>query len=118
MNRLLNALAFAAVVIAAFVMDSNLPQRLTSCPTVARMLATVGSHELPAVKPLGDLPVLASLEVAPPQIDQVQMQRAMVRLHTAQERMARINMKRVETQVRMAQRTAALSNCKLVKIEQ
>ncbi|HVP44378.1 MAG TPA: hypothetical protein VMS96_13170 [Terriglobales bacterium] len=37
MRQLLNALAFAAVVIAVFVMESNLPGKVASSPLVARV---------------------------------------------------------------------------------
>jgi uncharacterized protein YqgV (UPF0045/DUF77 family) len=109
MNRLVNALAFAAVVIAAFVMDSNLPQRLASCPRVARVVQAVRGHDLPAV---------GSLDGLPPHFDQARLDRAMERMQAAQERMARVDMRRVEMRVQAAQRAVALSNCKVIKIDQ
>jgi hypothetical protein len=106
MNRLLNALAFAAVVIAAFVMDSNLPQRLASNHVVARVVCRLRGNALP--------PVVA-LDGLPPQFDQARLDRAMQRMQMAQERLAQVDMRRVETQIRTA---TALSKCKVVKIEQ
>lgn len=109
MNRLLNALAFAAVVIAAFVMDSNLPQRLASSPLAARVAHSIRGNDLPAV---------GALDGLPPQIDQAKLERAMEQMQAAQERMARVDMKRVEMRMRTAQRAVALSNCKVIKIDQ
>ncbi len=110
MRRLLNALAFAAVVIAAFVMDSNLPvQRLASNPVVARIAGRLRGNELPAVQPLPGLP---------PQIEQAKLERAMERMQAAQERLVRVDTQRMEARMRAAQHAAALTNCKVTKIDQ
>ena len=109
MNRLVNALAFAAVVIAAFIMDSNLPQKVASSPLVARVVNTVRC-ERPAsvVVPEG----------LPPQLQQARMGRAMERMQAAQERLAQVDMRRAEASVRTAERAAGLRDCKVVKIDQ
>ena len=109
MTRLLHALAFAAVVIAAFVMDSNLPQKLASSPLAARVAHSLRGDDLPVVGPLAGLP---------PQIDQARLERAMERAQAAQERIAQVDMRHVETRVRTAERAVALSTCKVVKIDQ
>lgn len=109
MNRLLNALAFAVVVIAAFVIDSNLPQRLASNPSLARAVQSVRGDELPAV---------ASLDGLPPQFNQAKLERAMERMQAAQERMARVDMTRIEERLQTAQQAAGIKTCQVIKIDQ
>ncbi len=115
MNRLLNALAFAAVVVAAFVMDSNLPQRVASSQLLARVVGVVRGDSLPAVTPNGLPPQIeqATLDLAT-QFDQVRLERAMQRMQAAQQRPVRIDMKRMQK----AQKMAELKSCKVVKLDQ
>src|SRR5579864_7776433 len=105
MKQLCNALAFAAVVIAAFVLDSNLPQRVVSSPLAARVVHSLRGDQLPVVASLGELPEVVSRDVVPPMapdFDQAKLDRAMQRLEMAQQRLARVDMRRVETRLRMA----------------
>ncbi len=95
MKPLLNALAFAAVVIAGFVMDSNLPQRVVSSPLMARVVSYVRC-ERPARVVLPD--------ALPEHIEQAKLERAMERMQMAQQRLARVDMQRMEVRVRAAQR--------------
>ncbi len=108
MKPLLNALAFAAVVIAAFVMDSNLPQRAASSPLMARVVQAVRGEQLPAVLPDG----------LPPQIDQARLEQSMARMRAAQERLARVDMKRLEVRMQAIQRRAGTRDCKVIRIDQ
>ncbi len=110
MKPLLNALAFAAIVIAAFVMDSNLPvQRLATNPTVARIAQTLRPEAPAVVAP--ELPI-------PPQIDQAKLDRALERMQVAQQRLERVDMERMEARMQAAQRAIVLSKCKVTKVEQ
>ena len=108
MKPLLNALAFAAVVIAAFVMDSNLPQRVASSPLMGRAVEAVRGDTLPAVAPEG----------LPAQIDEAKLERAMARMQASQERIVRVDMKRVEARIQRAQQAAAIRNCKVLRLDQ
>jgi len=111
MNRLLNALAFAVVVIAFFVTNSHLPQRLASSPLAAHL-----AHSLRGSEPA----VMASLDAVPPlppQIDEARMERIMERAQRAQQQLARIEMKGVAERVRV-QVERGSGNCKVVRIDQ
>ncbi len=107
MNRLANALAFAAVVIAAFIMDSNLPRKVASSPLVARMAQTLRGGSLPAAGSLAGLP----------QVDSDELQRVLVRTQTARQRMVQAEMRRVAERVKV-QVQRGPGACKLVRIEQ
>ncbi len=108
MNRLANALAFAAVVIAAMVMDSNLPQRLASSPLVARVVRSVRC----------DRPARLVTPEGPAAIEQANLERAMERMQAAQARLAGADMKRLEVRLQTAPGAPAVSDCKVTKLEQ
>ena len=117
MKPLLNALAFAAIVIAAVAMDSNLPQRVASSPLLARVEQHVEQHLRP------EAPQAVGIENMQPGfvagINQAEMDRAMQRAEAARQRLDRINLRQVEMRVRLAQRpAAALNNCKVIRIDQ
>lgn len=108
MNRLLNAFAFAAVVIAAFVMDSDLPQRIASSPLLARVESRVRCDRPAQVLPDG----------LPPQVEQAKLERAMERMQVAQARLTKVDMKRMEARMQQAERAAAIRDCKVIQIDQ
>ncbi len=108
MKPLLNALAFATVVIAAFAMDSNLPQRIASSPLVAQAVSRVRCER----------PARVMSPDALPQIEQAKLERAMERMQVAQGRLARVDRKRMEVRIQGAQHAASLTNCKVIKIDQ
>jgi len=105
MNRLANALAFAVVVIAAFVMDarSSCPQ-LVPTRLMSRVVHTLRSTDIPAV-----------VATEPPAIDRVELDRVMERAQTAQHELARAEMRRVESRVRAR---AGASGCNVVRLDQ
>ena len=121
MKQLCNALAFAAVVIAAFVMDSNLPQRVVSSPLTARVVHVFRGEQLPVVASLGELPEAQSPDIMPPMppdFDQAKLDRAVARMQSAQQVLSRVEMRRMEAQVRRAQQRLAVKTCKVVKLDQ
>ncbi len=107
MNRLANALAFAAVVIAAFVMDSDLPRKVMSNPLAARMAQTLRSGSLPAAGSLAGLP----------QVDGGELQRVLERTQAARQRMMQAEMRRVAERVQV-QVQRGPGACKVVRLEQ
>ncbi len=85
MNRLLNALAFAAVVIAAFVIESDLPQRVASSPLMAGVVSRVRCQR-PAR--------LVAPEGLPSGVEQASLERAMERMQVVQQRLQQVEMRR------------------------
>jgi len=106
MNRLANALAFAVVVITAFVMESNLPRKVASSPLVARVVHQFRGESLP---------VMGSLEGLP-RVDGAELDRVLAESQAARQVLVRAEMQRAAERVRVKVERSA--SCKVVKIDQ
>jgi hypothetical protein len=127
MNRLANALAFAAVVLGMFALEARqrwpqyTPSQLVAC--AARRLhvvPTARSNDLPAVASFEDLPQIEDVQIEQmaeqtAQIDQARLQRTLQRAQAARQRLMRVEMRHVAERINAQVRRA---NCTVVKLDQ
>lgn len=108
MNRLINALAFAAIVIALFVSNSHLPQKLASSRLAGQLVQHFRGN---------DLPVLASLDGLPPVPPRIELERAVSQAQRAQVILQRVEMRRAMARARVKVERAS-GACKVVRLDQ
>ena len=127
MNRLANALAFAAVVLGMFALEARqrwpqyTPSQLVAC--VARTLHVVPtgrSNDLPTVASFEDLPQIDDVRFEQmaeraAQLDQARLQRTLQRAQAARQRLMQVEMRRVAERVNAQVQRA---NCTVVKFDQ
>lgn len=109
-NRLLNALAFAAIVMAVFVSNSKLPKKLASSPVMAQVVQHFRGDQPP---------VLASVDGIPPapQFDEARLERVIERAQRAQVLVAGVESRRALERARV-QVERASGKCKVVRLDQ